>query len=309
MAKLDLMGDKMMIDSLAHTNLRVLSNTTRTAARVAATEHVRIEVLRCPADATVQWRVPEAKLGLMWVRDRRGSVRVLSSARPTENLNAGDANLWFFPEGFDAEGELVGRSATDCIGLFVEPSFVPPTVKCELVEPIVGISDRALGRSFNALAGQLAEPDEPQPMYIDGWAVQMLAHVRRAGLSAPSRRPERASGLAPWQLRRAKEMLLGNISDPLPLSAVAAACRISSSHFARAFRISTGVPPHQWLIAERVNSARNLLAQSEAPLAEIASMCGFADQSHFSRLFGRVNGTSPGAWRREHRLDPYAPQC
>jgi hypothetical protein len=60
----------------------------------------------------VQWRVPEAKLGLMWVRDRRGSVRVLSNGRAVENPYPGDANLWFFPAGFDAEGELVGRSAT-----------------------------------------------------------------------------------------------------------------------------------------------------------------------------------------------------
>ncbi len=302
MPELDLMGDTMMIDSLTQTNLRVLSNSAPASTRVASTEHVRIEVLRCPPDVTVQWRVPEATLGLMWVRDRRGSVRVLSSGRPAENLSTGDANLWFFPEGFDAEGELVGPGATDCIGLFVEPSFVPAPVKTELAEPIVGFSDSALGRTFNALAGQLAEPDEPQPMYLDGWAMQVLAHMRRAGRAAQSRRPARTSGLAPWQLRRAKEMLLADISEQLPLTDVAAACRISVSHFARAFRVSTGVPPHQWLIASRVNNARDLLAQSETPLAEIASMCGFADQSHFSRLFARAHGTSPGTWRREHRV-------
>jgi AraC-like DNA-binding protein len=229
-------------------------------------------------------------------------MRVLAGGRAGENPYPGDANLWFFPEGFDAEGELVGRSATDCVGLFVEPSFVPAPVKSELGEPIVGFSDGALGRSFNALALQLAEPDEPQPMYIDGWAMQVLAHVRRAGRTAEPRRPARTSGLAPWQLRRAKEMLLADVSEHLPLAAVAAACRISVSHFARAFRVSTGVPPHQWLIAARVSNARDLLAQSETPLAEIATMCGFADQSHFSRLFARAHGTSPGSWRREHRV-------
>jgi AraC-like DNA-binding protein len=283
----------------------VHSNSAPPSPRVASTDHVRIEMLRCPPDATVQWRMPEAKLGLMWVRDRRGSVRLLSGEQPTESSRAGDANLWFYPEGFDAEGELIGRNATDCIGLFVEPSFVPAPVKSELMEPIVGFSDSALGRTFNALAGQLAEPDEPQPLYLEGWAMQVLAHVRRAGRTAPS---GRSSGLAPWQLRRAREMLLGDISDHLPLSAVAAACRLSVSHFARAFRVSTGVPPHQWLITARVYHARNLLAQSETPLAEIANMCGFADQSHFSRLFARVNGTSPGAWRRVHRFQHCAPQ-
>jgi AraC-like DNA-binding protein len=303
MTELDVEGNTMMINSLMQTNLRVLSNSTPSTPRIASTDQVRVELLRCPRDATVRWRMPEAKLGLMWVRDRRGSVRVLSSARPMETIGAGDANLWFFPEGFDAEGEVVGRSATDCVGLFVEPSFVPSPVKSELEEPIVGFSDSALGRTFNAFAGQLANLDEPQPMYLEGWALQVLAHIRRAGRVAEPQGPRRASGLAPWQLRRAKEMLMAGISEHLPLSAVAAACRLSVSHFARAFRVSTGVPPHQWLIAARVNTARDLLAQSETPLAEIANMCGFADQSHFSRLFAHVNGTSPGAWRRVHRAE------
>jgi transcriptional regulator GlxA family with amidase domain len=48
----------------------------------------------------------------------------------------------------------------------------------------------------------------------------------------------------------------------------------------------------------RIEMARGLLTNSAAPLAEIAGMCGFADQSHFSRVFARMMGTSPGAWRR-----------
>jgi len=300
--------EDVMTNPLMQTNLRVLSNAVSASTRVTATDHVRIEVLHCPAESTVQWRVPKAKLGVMWVRDRRGSVRVLSDDWPA-NLCRGEANLWFFPEGFDAEGELRGKSATDCVGLFIEPSFVPPGVRTDLAEPIVGCTDSTLGRTFTALAGQLTEPDEPQPMYVDGWAMQVLAHIRRPGRVARSRQPARTSGLAPWQLRRAKEMLRADISEHLPLAAVAAACRISISHFARAFRASAGVPPHQWLIAERVNSARDLLAKSEVSLAEIANTCGFADQSHFSRLFARVNGTSPGAWRRSHRVDVFVAQA
>jgi len=293
----------MIIDSMAQPNLRMLSNCSSCGTRIAATEHVRIEMLHCPPDATVLWRMPEATLGLMWVRDRSGSMRVLSNGHPLHNLSVGQADLWFFPEGLDVEGELVSRSATNCIALYVVSSFVPAQVKIELTQPIVGFSNCALGRSFSAFAGQFAEPDGLQPMYIDGWAIQMLAHVRRAARMGGARRRSCASGLAPWQLRRAKQMLLADISDSLPLSELAAACRLSVSQFARAFRASAGVPPHQWLIAARLDNARELLAQSETPLVTIATMCGFADQSHFSRVFARVNGITPGAWRREHRLE------
>jgi transcriptional regulator GlxA family with amidase domain len=83
---------------------------------------------------------------------------------------------------------------------------------------------------------------------------------------------------------------------------VALACKLSVSHFARAFKASTGLSPHQWLTAARIETAQGLLANSPMPLVEVADTCGFADQSHFSRIFGRAIGISPGAWRREHRV-------
>ena len=93
-------------------------------------------------------------------------------------------------------------------------------------------------------------------------------------------------------------------SENLSVVAIAKACKWSTSHFTRAFKVSTGVPPHRWLLEMRVESARELLVQSEAPLAEIAYTCGFADQSHMSRVFSRVLGMSPGVWRREQIVCP-----
>jgi len=114
---------------------------------------------------------------------------------------------------------------------------------------------------------------------------------------------EPRGGLAPWQLRRAQELLHEKLSTKVPLHSVAAACRLSVSHFARAFKVSTGVAPHRWLMLERVAKARSLLAGSPMSLAEIALACGFADQSHLSRVFLRTEGVSPGAWRRYTGFD------
>jgi AraC family transcriptional regulator len=73
---------------------------------------------------------------------------------------------------------------------------------------------------------------------------------------------------------------------------------LSSSHFARAFKTTTGLAPHQWLTRRRVARARELLAQTTMEPADIACACGFVDQSHFSRIFARVEKQSPGRWRR-----------
>jgi AraC-like DNA-binding protein len=60
--------------------------------------------------------------------------------------------------------------------------------------------------------------------------------------------------------------------------------------------------PHRWLLRHRIDRAKALLRGSEAPLAEIADACGFSDQSHLTRVFRSLTGTSPGAWRREVRM-------
>ena len=105
-------------------------------------------------------------------------------------------------------------------------------------------------------------------------------------------------GLAPWQERRAKEMLSAHLGKNVLLAELAAACRLSVSHFARAFRQTTGVTPHQWLIQCRVERAMELMRDCDRELSDIALVCGFADQSHFTRIFARAVGLPPGTWRR-----------
>lgn len=105
-------------------------------------------------------------------------------------------------------------------------------------------------------------------------------------------------GLAPWQVRRAKEMMTASLDRDIGLADVARQCGLSLSHFSRAFRNSLGSPPHEWLTHRRVDAARSMMRASPMPLCEVALACGFADQSHFTRVFSRQTGSSPGAWRR-----------
>ncbi len=105
-------------------------------------------------------------------------------------------------------------------------------------------------------------------------------------------------GLAPWQARRAKELMKTNLDGQVALSRVAEECGLSVRHFARAFRQSTGVPPYRWLLNQRVERAKELLCNPALPLTSIALTCGFSDQSHFTRVFTAAVRLSPGLWRR-----------
>jgi AraC-like DNA-binding protein len=60
-----------------------------------------------------------------------------------------------------------------------------------------------------------------------------------------------------------------------------------------------GMPPHRWLLLQRVLHAKSLLRDPLRPLADIAAACGFTDQSHFTRVFTSIVGASPGAWRKQ----------
>lgn len=110
-----------------------------------------------------------------------------------------------------------------------------------------------------------------------------------------------AGALAPWQTHRAIQLLSATCAG-CSVETLAIACGLSRSHFAHAFKASTGVPPHRWLLQHRVQRARELIESTRDSLAGIALSCGFSDQSHLTRAFHSVTGHSPAAWRRERRL-------
>lgn len=120
-----------------------------------------------------------------------------------------------------------------------------------------------------------------------------------ADLNSVSYRKIAKGGLSPWQLRRVLDYLSENLSEDVPLYKLADIASLSPCYFSRAFKASTGLAPHQWLVNARCDRAKELLVENRLRLAEIALDAGFCDQAHFTRVFARTVGTSPGAWRRE----------
>ncbi len=164
--------------------------------------------------------------------------------------------------------------------------------------PGAGVSDPTILSLGQSLLAALAMPACASPLFVDHVTLAVGTHVAQCyGRMTPARQLIRG-GLAPWQLRRARELLSANLTGELALRDIAQECGLSASHFARAFRVSAGMAPHQWLLRRRVDHAKNLLPDARLSLSDIALASGFADQSHFTRVFSRVAGCSPGSWRR-----------
>lgn len=113
------------------------------------------------------------------------------------------------------------------------------------------------------------------------------------------RTPQARGGLSAGTLRRINEYIEGGLSTSISLHDLASVAGLSDCHFARAFKQSTGMPPHRYLMKRRVERAAVLIRGTNRPLSEIALEVGFCDQSHFSRLVARVTGQTPRELRRE----------
>jgi len=158
--------------------------------------------------------------------------------------------------------------------------------------------DRILGALADMAIDAMIDTERSSAQFIDHIALALLARVVTA-YSVPGREIHLIRrGLAPWQEKRAKDLLGNNVSRDVTLQEVARECRLSRGHFSKAFKQTTGESPHVWLTKRRIACAQDMLRHVDMSLAEIALSCGFGDQSHLTRVFTRLVGRSPGHWRR-----------
>lgn len=107
-------------------------------------------------------------------------------------------------------------------------------------------------------------------------------------------------GLPPHALKRVTAYIDANLARAIRVDHLAAEAGLSPFHFIRAFKQSVGSTPHQFVVARRIDRARQLLLETRMAVLDIALATGFADHSHFSRHFHRVMGASPRQYRLDH---------
>lgn len=172
-------------------------------------------------------------------------------------------------------------------------------------EPGVAFCDAVLANLALALHGSLKDDRAAAPLFTAMIFEAVLRYV--VGRFGAPRAVLQRGGLAGWQMRAIERLVSGRLDSQVQLSDLAQLCSLSVSYFVKAFRVTTGVTPHQWLIGRRIERARDLLRSPTLSLADVAASCGFADQSHFTRSFTRAAGVSPGAWRKQAVREPGMP--
>jgi AraC family transcriptional regulator len=199
------------------------------------------------------------------------------------------------------------RASGDILVVELEPAFVYRSAH-ELiaperlqVAPQLGIDDSYLQAAAYALKTEMDGAYSGGRCYGESVAMAMAVHVAsKYSERKPNLRDSRR-GLAPYQLRRAVEFIHAQSHRDIGLTDIAAATGLSPFHFARMFKASTGLAPHQFLVKRRLERARDLLLSSDQAISEIALEVGFCDQSHLSAHFKRLYGITPKQFIREAR--------
>jgi AraC family transcriptional regulator len=158
-----------------------------------------------------------------------------------------------------------------------------------------------------ATASAVLETDHDAAKTYIGRAAELLGlDLGKAAFLAPAR-PGPRGGLAPWQAKRLRAYIADSLASNIRSTELAAIVQLSTSHFFRAFRQTFGRTPLAYIMQQRMLRAQELMLNSRRSIAEISLDCGMCDQPHFTRVFRRVVGLNPRAWRRQ--FEPASPSA
>ena len=207
------------------------------------------------------------------------------------------------PAGLEHEAALEGHS--EHLALYLQPALIAKAAAAANVSGTFELAERYTRRDtvINsvglALLGELNSEGLSGRLYAESLGNVLAVHLLRHYTISTSRSMTFTGGLSPSKLRQVTEFMADNYGRDLRLAELAQVAGMSSFHFAREFKRTTGTTPHQYLINFRIERAKALLAKNDLPLTEVGLRAGFSHQSHFTRLFRRVTGTTPNSYRSQ----------
>jgi len=195
------------------------------------------------------------------------------------------------------------RGVAEKIHVDIEPDFFSsiishcaPSTHPEL-RPTFGAQDPFISQLLLALRDEVRAGNPGGRLYGESLGAALVAHlVRRHSVRDEALRQHRG-GLPMSRLRYVTEYIEDHLEADLALVDLAHILGMNVFHFARSFKQSTGLPPHQFVLRKRIERAKSLLVEQQLAIAEVALRCGFGSQSNFTTAFRRLTNVTPGAYR------------
>lgn len=206
------------------------------------------------------------------------------------------------PPGELCWASLGGERTIDLIELYLDPSALRSgsdgDARPSLEPRWTLLRDPLLSQLLVEVGKGLSRPDSAEILFGELATTLFAEQLVRAhgAVSAPPRLHR--AGLTPRALGRVREYVAAHLAGTIRLAQLAAVAGLSAFHFARAFKLSTGLSPHAYVVRCRIEEAKRLLATSTLPIAEIARRTGFRGSGQLSTRFRASTGSAPSAFRR-----------
>jgi AraC family transcriptional regulator len=204
------------------------------------------------------------------------------------------ASVWTEPCE-ELHANFIGTRGASVLVVQVDPAQAEIFQPFErLLNDVTYVRDPRIASDARRMVAELQQPDLHTPLMLDGLLLTMMSQASRADRMRPRSRS------TPAWLERARDYLHEHFRAPISLRDLANLAGVEPTYLAHAFRQHTGVTLGQQLRSLRVEWATRRMLESKDVLASIAARAGFSDQSHFTREFRRIHGTSPAAYRKRH---------
>lgn len=205
----------------------------------------------------------------------------------------------FYPEG--ADSDVIYSPLGQTFGVNFPSGYLKNLVAdCKSdsgFHPILFQTDPLIIHLASAIRSEIESPGFASGLLIDGiskaMAIRLLA-IDHHPLCAKTDRIR----LPIWKIRRITDYIEGNLDADIRLSDLANIAGLSAFHFGRVFKQATGISPYHFLRDRRIERSRALLVENNLDIAQVALLCGFSSQSHFTAAFTKAVGTSPARYRR-----------
>jgi AraC family transcriptional regulator len=275
----------------------------------AGWEGLRAEVYREPAQLK-GWMTPE-RSDIVLILSAGGAMRVEQryTQGPWKAFSLHQGDLVLRPVGIPHElcKQSLSRQPTQALHLHLGQNLFARTAeevaghdptRLSLVERF-GFEDPLLAQIGFALWRELEQRAPAGNVYAQTAAQMLAIHLLRHYTTRGAPIEEPKGQLTDQQMRRVVDFVQAHLDQNLSLEALARQTGFSPYYFARLFRQTTGASPHQFVLRQRVERAQLLLKEREVSLAQVATACGFTDQSHLTQIFKRHVGLTPRAYQRD----------
>ncbi len=266
--------------------------------RDASWEGIKLSHYRFDAGDLPEHHHPDHMITLALGQGCGGELRTAGGLRARGQTKG---SVCVIPSGHPFSATL--KSPSEHLAIYLDPSLVMRAGfefrtkgEIEVVERC-SPNDAVIRSIGLALLAELNSEGPGGRLYAESLANVLAVHLLRHYTSSGADLQKFAGGLSGQKLRRVMALIADDYESDLSLADLAREAGMSTFHFAREFKRTTGSTPHQYLIKFRIDRAKSLLSESEMPLVEVSSRSGFSHQSHFTRLFRKLTGTTPQSYR------------